>query len=406
MTAPHPAAEAAAAAPDRPFQTRPTLLDDPKTIRKLEINLRRNREQDQTGNMEAGAGVFRYEDWKDHRWNPERYSLLYGTKLWEQADERQRTLLNQLYWVAYYSQIISAEVATIFFNQTSAAGLYAQEDFRLVCDTLDLESVQERAHIATFRRVAEATEHALFGERLFTWPMRGPYAETMVHADTNVFREWWKRLNLYAFGLLSSGNSFIACQYFTIRGVRTLNGKLVQHQLSQYHMRNPVPDTSALPAKISYWHFMDESFHFNSSTIISHDVVRSLAPPTKFEQWVVNQALDGCQRDHAGFSVVINGIFWHDPSLYDTVHRLLRSSHFGMDEGGAREMMRAIFTEESDGLHESFRTHTTARESYKSYVDDMPYVTAENREMRRMGQASVAGWLATNRAAFQRWSPR
>ncbi|MFH7029315.1 MAG: hypothetical protein ACHBN1_28960 [Heteroscytonema crispum UTEX LB 1556] len=41
--------------------------------------------------------------------------------------------------MAYYSQIISAEIATIFFNQISAAGLYAPEDFRLVCDTLDLE---------------------------------------------------------------------------------------------------------------------------------------------------------------------------------------------------------------------------------------------------------------------------
>ncbi len=36
------------------------------------------------------------------------FSLLYGTPLWEQADSGQRVKLNQLYWVAYYSQIISA----------------------------------------------------------------------------------------------------------------------------------------------------------------------------------------------------------------------------------------------------------------------------------------------------------
>lgn len=376
-----------------------------KTVRKLEVNYRRNKEQDQTGAMDAGAAAFRYEDHRDHLWNPERFSLLHGTPIWDAATERQRLLLNQLYWVAYYSQIISAEIATIFFNQTSAAGLYAIEDFRLVCDTLDLESAQERAHIATFRRIAEATEQALFGGRVFTWPMRGPYDETMVFGDTGPFRTWWKKLQLRAFGLLSSGNAYIACQYFTIRGVRTLNGKLVQHQLSQHHLHAPDREASPLPAKVSYWHFLDESFHFNSSTILSHDVVRALKPPTRFEQWVVNLALRGCQRDHRRFSVVIDGIFWHDPALYDTVFRILRSPHFGLDAREAHAWMRRTFTEESAAVHAAHQTHETARASYVAYLADLPGVSPGNREMRLMGRATVADWLETNRAAFARWAP-
>lgn len=90
-----------------------------------------------------------------------------GTPLWEQSRQHQRVILNQLYWVAYYSQIVSAEIATIFFNQTSAAGLYAQEDFRLICDTLDLESSQERSHINAFRTIAKQVEQALYEELIF-----------------------------------------------------------------------------------------------------------------------------------------------------------------------------------------------------------------------------------------------
>src|SRR5256885_289595 len=88
-----------------------SLLDDPKTVRKLELNYRKNRQQDNTHVMDKLAAEFRYEDCQEARWNPEIFSLLYGTKLWDEATEAQRTKLNQLYWVAYYSQIISAEIA-------------------------------------------------------------------------------------------------------------------------------------------------------------------------------------------------------------------------------------------------------------------------------------------------------
>src|SRR5437016_9991921 len=113
---------------------------------------------------------------------------MWGTPIWDQASAQQKVILNQLYWVAYYSQIISAEIATIFFNQTAGAALYGMEDFRLVCDTLDLESSQERAHINAFQKVSKEVELAIFGERVFSYAMRGPYAETMIYADTDKFR--------------------------------------------------------------------------------------------------------------------------------------------------------------------------------------------------------------------------
>jgi hypothetical protein len=373
-----------------------SLLDDPIGYRKIELNYRKNKEQDNTAMMDRLAAEFYYPDCSDQYWNPEKFSLLYGTPLWEQADETQRVRLNQIYWVAYYSQIISAEIATIFFNQTSAAGLYSIEDFRIVCDTLDLESAQERAHINAFKKIGEDFEEAVYGERIFTYPMRGPYVETMIAAKTNQARQLWRKLQLNAYTLLSSNNAFIGCQYFAVRGVRTLNGKLIQHQLSQYYFKDPNKESAPIPSKVSYFHFRDESFHFNSSTVISHEVLNSLPTPTRFEAWVANEGLRGSQRDHYHFSTAINGLFWYDPALFPKIYRILRSPVFGMSHAEARQMMEQCFTRENEGLQLSAQSRQTAIESYREYLADLDYVNRMNKELAIMRGNSIAKHLATN----------
>ena len=374
--------------------------------RRLELNYRRNQQQDHTQLLDQAGQAFRYDECSDSYWNPESFSLLYGTPLWDQASESQRRVLNQLYWVAYYCQIISAEIATIFFNQTSAAALYAHESFRTICDMLDLESSQERAHISAFRTVIDQTEQALFGKRLFSYPMRGPFSETMIFADTDRLKRRWKQLQLQAFGLISSSNSFLACQYFTVRGLRTLNGKLVQHQLSRFYQNHDTPEKAPIPAKVSFYHFMDESFHFNSSTLLSHEVIQCLLPPTQFEKLVANLGIRGCQLDHRQFSAAINGIFWYDPALYDKVYELLRSHIFAMDDAEAQAMMQVCFTQESEGLHRSYRTHQEATASYQAYLDPLDYVWSTNRTMAIMEQASIEAYLRTQRSALAKFFQR
>jgi hypothetical protein len=385
---------------------RRSLLDDASVCRKLEVNLRRNLEQDHTAAIDAAAQRFRYEDCRHEYWNPEQYSLLWGTPLWQQASGAQRVVLNQLYWVAYYSQIVSAEIATIFLNQVSAAGMSTLEDFRLVCDNLDLESRQERAHISAFKRVGEEVEHTLFGERLFTFPMRGLYDQTMVFADSNAAKAFWRRLQLQAFTLLSANNAFLGSQYLLVRGLRTLNGKLVQHQLSQYYSQHPDQANAPIPSAISYYHFMDESFHFNTSRLIGLEIPRSLEPPTSFERWVLNRGVAGCQRDHFHFSIAVNGIFWYDPATFATLYKLFRSPVFGMDRGTALEMLDACFTSESAGLEAAFKTHGTAVDSYCAFIEPVTYLDARNREMRLMRASTVRGYLERNRTALRRFNPQ
>jgi len=380
------------------------IAQHPRVGKKIELNLRRNKEQDHTALLDEAAKKFNYADCKDEWWNPQEYSLLYGTPLWEQSNESQRIKLNQLYWVAYYSQIISAEVATIFFNQTCAAGLYALEDFRRVCDTLDLESSQERAHINAFKTVSDEVEEQLFGERVFSWSMRGPYAETMIFPDTNKLKSWWKSVQLRCFGLLSSGNAFIASQYFTVRGLRTLNGKIVQQKLSQYYANHPDQARAPVPSAISFYHYMDESYHFNSSCILGTEVIDVLPKPTKFETLVGNMSIAGCQRDHSHFSAVVNGLFWHEPATFQAVYKVLRSKIFGMDDREARAMMAKCFAEENTGNRASFQTMTMAIESYKKYLEPLDYVSASNKNLEIMRQSSFENYLSTNRLALSRFS--
>jgi hypothetical protein len=382
-----------------------TLLDDGGTVKKLETNLRRNLEQDHTRLIDDAARSFRYADCRDEYWNPEEYSLLWGTPVWQQSTAAQKVVLNQLYWVAYYSQIISAEIATIFLNQAAAAGLYSLEDFRLVCDNLDLESKQERAHINAFKKVGEEVEHTLFGERLFTYPMRPLYDHTMVFADTNALKSLWRRLQIQAFAVMASDNAFLGSQYLLVRGLRTLNGKLVQHKLSLYYAQHPDQERAPLPSAISYWHFMDESYHFNTSRLVGLEVPRSLDPPTAWQRWVVNRGVEGCQRDHFHCSVAVNGIFWYDPATYGPVYKLFRSAVFGMEHREALAMMEACFARESQGMESAFGTHRTASESYRAFVEPVSWLDRDNREMDTMRANTAALTLARNRRALARFRP-
>lgn len=378
-----------------------SLADDQKTMKRIELALKRSKELDQTLMMDAASLAFDYDKCKNEMWNPEKFSLLYKTWIWEQASPEQKIKLNQLFWVAYYSQIISAEIATIFFNQTSAAALYGIEDFRVVCDTLDLESAQERAHINAFKLVSEKFEQENFGERIFTYPMRTPFEKTMLYTDLNSIQKWLRKWQLRTFTMISSNSPFIGCQYFTVRGLRTLNGKIVQHQLSRFHHEHQDKENSPIPSKISYYHFIDESFHFNTSTVVGHDVVNSLAKPTKLEEFIGNMALKGCQRDHYNFSTAINGIFWYDPDLYKTIYKLMRSKIFGMNHQDAVEAIRKSFCEESEGMLASYKTHRESVDSYKAYLHDFNYINKENKNLSLMASNSIEKHLKTNRKAFE-----
>lgn len=381
-----------------------TLLKDEKTLKKVQLNHRRNSKQDNTEELESLAQNFSYEgSSKEEYWNPEEFSLLYGTPFWDQSTPHQKKILNHLYWVGYYSQIISAEIATIYLNQTSAAGLYGIEDFKIVCDTLDLESAQERTHINTFKVVSEVVEKELFGERIFTYPMKNFATETMIFQDTNKLKKAWKKFQLHSFSQLSSSNAFIASQYLTVRGMRTLNGKIIQHKLAQYYQAHQDKLNAPIPAKISHHHFLDESYHFNSSTLIGHEVVKSLAPPTKFEKLIANMAIRGCQKDHFNFNCSVNGIFWYEPAIFNSIYKIMRSKHFNLSHHEALTMMEKSFCEENQGIHLANKTHKIAKDSYEQYLSGLDFITPQNKKMDLMERSTIQNYIKTNTKKLDRF---
>jgi hypothetical protein len=150
---------------------------------------------------------------------------------------------------------------------------------------------------------------------------------------------------------------------------------------------------------------MDESFHFNTSRVVGLEVPRSLDAPTRFERWVVNRGVAGCQRDHFHFSVVVNGIFWYDPATFPVIYKLLRSAVFGMDDHAARAMMEACFAHESEGLAAAAKTHQIAADSYRVFVEPVAWLDERNREMGAMRANSVVRYLARNRRDLARFRP-
>ena len=268
---------------------------------------------------------------------------------------------------------------------------------------LDLESSQERAHINAFQKISFATEEAIFGERIFSYPMKSPYSDTMIYSDTNAIKSMVRNFLLKYFTLLSSTSVFIGCQYFTVRGLRTLKGKLVQHQLSQFYSKHPNKEESPAPAKVSFHHFCDESFHFNSSLILSKDVIKMIPKPTSFERLLMNRGLYGCQKDHENFSATINGIFWYEPALFSAVYKILRSRVFGMGHADAKDMMYKCFTQENQGVQEAHRTHKLATSAYEAYLDDLDYVDPAVKKLSLMKQSTVERYLKINRRALPRF---
>ncbi|NQY99313.1 MAG: P-aminobenzoate N-oxygenase AurF [Bdellovibrionales bacterium] len=382
---------------DRPAQKAPSWK------RRVEFALKKSKELDQTANIDLASEQFRYEDCANQYWNPEQYSFMWGTQLWQEATASEKRILNQIYWVAYYSQIISAEIATIYFNQASAASLFSVPDFRSVCDTLDLESSQERAHISAFTKVGRQTEKVLFGGPIFCYPLRTPFEKTMVHSDLGSIRQWIRKWQLKVYPVLSSDSPYIGAQYFTIRALRTLNGKIVQDRLSRMSRET---ETSAAPSKISEYHFLDESFHFNTSMLLSKDIMQSIPKPTRFEKLISNIAISGCQKDHYHYSTALNGIFWYDPALFNKVYQVLTSRVLNLSRADALQMMEKCFCEDSEGMQKARETHTIAIESYQNYLSDVEHLWASNYNLQLMKKNSIEKTLKRNKLQFKKFKQR
>ena len=77
------------------FQSSAKKIDS-TSMKRIELNHTRNRIQDNSPELDRLALNFNYSDCRHQYWNPEQFSFFWGTPLWDQSSQHQRTILNQL----------------------------------------------------------------------------------------------------------------------------------------------------------------------------------------------------------------------------------------------------------------------------------------------------------------------
>ena len=93
---------------------------------------------------------------------------------------------------------------------------------------------------------------------------------------------------------------------------------------------------------------------------------------------------------------------WDAHEVYEKSDLVLHVRRPGPE---ALEMMRACFTQPSEGLEWAVRTHDTAADSYRAFVEPVGWLDRANREMSMMRANSRARYLARNVRALAAFNP-
>ena len=72
-----------------------------------------------------------------------------------------------------------------------------------------------------------------------------------------------------------------------------------------------------------------------------------------------------------------------------------------MIHGEGRRTEKDCFTKESQGMHNSRKTHETAREHYKTYLDKLDFVSPDVKAMSHMGKNTIENQLKMNQKGFR-----
>lgn len=148
-----------------PGNTATLSLDSLKGHHKTnEINYQNNVESDYTEKIEQLDKSFKYADNSSHYWGDPELSIFFGSPLYQEASLNQKLALNHLYWVAEYEQIAAGESGTIIYNQVTSGVFEALGGYETLCQSLELETDQERYHIHAFQKIGYKTKTALLGK--------------------------------------------------------------------------------------------------------------------------------------------------------------------------------------------------------------------------------------------------
>ncbi|GAB1545333.1 hypothetical protein NUACC21_80090 [Scytonema sp. NUACC21] len=409
---------------------------------------------------------FDYDSNSDKYWSEPQQSLLYGTPLYEASSSSQKLALNHLYWATQYSKIATDEITALIFNPMTGSVFSKFQDLGTLCQELDLETEQERYHIHAFQRISRLTKKALKCDRLKQSTVKkssildnkhnyfskhdsfvarfeierslrkSSYSslrfinkfllETQekepckflqeleqqkegVQIPVNgVFSKFPFRYQTMQLLTINFGTSpFLASTYYAIRLIANMMLKNWEYNYVQY-FRQLEKNGEFIPAptSVSYWHFLDESFHTTISKTISLDVYKLFSKPTAYEQFIANMSYYAMQRNLKGLSGAVPYRFIEDdPSFLDFIYQILQTPVFNMSASEALYWLEKCFCQEHEGFHLTLNHHQRLLSNLRQTFADVDYLWPVNREMRLVSSgASISRSVHHNIKAFKRFS--
>ncbi|NET56448.1 MAG: hypothetical protein F6K47_09830 [Symploca sp. SIO2E6] len=404
-----------------------------KRLQVVEKNYQNNIVTDYTEKIKKLDQDFNYGHNSNHYWTEPEQSLFYGTPLYEVASSSQKLALNHLWWGMMYSYVSYSEAETIDYNQITGDCFSAMGGkYKMIADLLEHESEQERVHIHAFWKVNYQTIKALMGKEAFRKTSRqklsqepkafkymyqsllliakimlnrqesfySPYFSKLekeskfdraktrgfFHGTGNIPSPW---LRFFAFNWGSS--PFLACQYYTVRYIANMLLKNQEHSMSVYFRKiNKQGQFIPAPTAISYYHFLDESFHTTTSLFLGRDVYKNLPKPTTSEKIIINLAVYLAQLlNLQGISGVKRGGFWGDDiSGMNETYKIFRSRLFNMSSQEALHWLEKCYCQEHEGFHQSLSCHQRLLSDARKFCSQLDYLWPVNREMRLMAAGS------------------
>ena len=423
------------------------------------INYHNNLESDYTEKIEALEKSFDYASNSAHYWSEPKQSILYGTPLYEAASESQKLALNHLYWVAHYDHIAAAEASTIHYNQVTA-GVFSQigDSYVTLCSNLKHEADQEKYHIHAFHNIFNKTKIALLGRRIMGLKLKNYYrvnqswqqgfkfksallssefqyntlrylSRVLLNSKTYCYSSYLQEFDqkgesltaltkgfvgvaiprplLQFFTFCWGSSPFLACQYYTYRYAANTVLKNYEHNFFQHFKElTKTGDFTPIPTAVSYYHFLDESFHMTTSQLIARDLYKEFPQPTASEQIIANLVFYLMQRGFlGGLPGGLIGSFVDEYLIMPLYYRILRSPLFDMSEKDALHWMEKCLCHEHEGFYIQTQYHQRALKTMSQLASNLDYLWPINREMQIMvSGGSISKAIESNVKALKQFS--
>jgi hypothetical protein len=433
----------------------PSEMHGKKHLTVTEINYRNNADSNYTEKIKELDKNFSYSSHSNDYWSEPELSTLYGTPLYEAASPSQKLALNHFYWAGQYIQTAATEANAVVYNQLTAGVFSTLYGYGTLCQELDLETDQERHHIHAFHTISYKTKLALLGKTGLKNPLYGKkldkprftfklpslqaltfqdstlrfVANTMLKNQADCYSPYLRKLdkegksipapggsvfepsgsqNLQKFFTLNWGSSpFLACQYYVQRYMANMLLKNYEYSYTRYFKElNAKGKSIPAPTAVSYYHFLDESFHTTTSQLIARDMYKDFSKPTAYEKFIANVGFYMSQRDVvSGLSGGIPAIFRDDAAFFLVYYRILRSPVFDMSVPEALHWMQRCLCEEHEGFHMNIKHHQRLLTPLCNFCDSLDFLWPVNREMSIMASGrAIDKAIQRNIKAFNQFS--